>query len=68
MNEDLIIDAEKVVTEFMTTHKAAAIPAIMGYCVMWSVDNGGIELIKETLARLSLAADDMEKVRLESAQ
>lgn len=68
MNEDLMDDAERVVLAFMERHKSAAIPALIGYCVMWAVDNGGLSLVKDTLARVSAAADDMEAIRQETAQ
>jgi hypothetical protein len=68
MDEDLMDDAERTVLAFMERHQAAAIPALIGYCVMWTVDNGGLSLIKDTLARVSAAADDMEAVRQETAQ
>jgi hypothetical protein len=62
-SEQIMDDAERVVVKFINRHHAAAIPALIGYCVMWAVDNGGLDLIKETLANASRAADDMEKVR-----
>lgn len=68
MDEHIIDDAENVVVSFMQKHGAAAIPSLMGYCVMWAVDNGAIDLMRGTLSRLSEAADDMEKIRQESAQ
>jgi len=68
VNDKLMDDAERVVCDFIAKHREAAIPALIGYCVMWTVDNGGISLIKETLERVSAAADDMEKIRIESAQ
>lgn len=68
MDEDIMDDAERTVLAFMERHQAAAIPALIGYCVMWTVDNGGLALIKDTLARVSAAADDMEAIRQETAQ
>lgn len=68
MEEDIMDDAERTVLAFMERHQAAAIPALIGYCVMWTVDNGGLSLIKDTLSRVSAAADDMEKIRQDTAQ
>lgn len=62
-SDDIMDDAERTVIAFIDRHRAAAIPALIGYCVMWTVDNGGLNLIKGTLANASRAADDMEKVR-----
>lgn len=67
-SESVMDDAERLVCEFIGKHKAAAIPALIGYCVMWTVDNGGLKLIKSTLANASRAADDMEKIRQKDAQ
>jgi hypothetical protein len=61
-------DAEQVVLAFINKHRQAAIPAIIGYCTMWMVDNGALNLIKSTLSRCILAADDMESIRRDSAQ
>lgn len=68
LNESILDDAEDVVCAFIERHHAAAIPALIGYCVMWAVDNGGLSLIKQTLASVSRAADDMEKIRMKDAQ
>ena len=67
-NDSLMDDAEQVVLAFINKHHHDAIPALIGYCIMWTVDNGGLSLIKETLANGILAADDMEVIRMESAQ
>ncbi len=63
LDDSVMDDAEMVVCEFIEKHRSAAIPALIGYCVMWAVDNGGIDLIKSTLTNVSRAADDMEKIR-----
>lgn len=67
-DDQIMDDAEAVVCGFIEKYHAAAIPALIGYCVMWTVDNGGLDLIKGTLERVSAAADDMEKIRMRDAQ
>lgn len=67
-DDKIMDDAEAVVCAFIEKYQAAAIPALIGYCVMWTVDNGGLSLIKQTLANVSRAADDMEAIRLRDAQ
>ena len=68
MDEEIMDDAERTVCEFISKYEAAAIPALIGYCVMWTVDNGGRDLIKRTLANASRAADDMEAIRVRTQQ
>ena len=61
-------DAIEVVADFVDKHRAAAIPALIGACAMWAVENGATDLIKQTLANASRAADDMNNIRLSDAQ
>jgi len=66
--DDIMDDAERTVIAFISRHHAAAIPALIGYCVMWTVDNGGLNLIKSTLSNAGRAAADMQKIRDRTAQ
>ncbi len=66
--EDISDAAIIVLDEFMRKYHSAAIPALLGACAMWSVENGGAELFRDTLKRLSAATHDMENIRTESAQ
>lgn len=61
-------DAIEVVANFVDKHHAAAIPALIGACAMWAVENGALDLIKTTLANASRAADAMNDIRMSDAQ
>lgn len=67
-DDNLMDDAEQVVLAFIEKHQHAAIPALIGYCTMWTVDNGAVTLIKSTLSNAIRAADDMEKIRTRTGQ
>lgn len=68
MIDEIATGAEQVVEGFIQQHHAAAIPALIGACVMWAVENGGAELIKGTLGRSIELADQMEAIRREQQQ
>lgn len=57
-----------VVDSFVMQHRAAAIPALIGACVMWSVQHGGLDVVKGTLASASGMADALAGIRNRSAQ
>lgn len=61
-------DAEATVDRFIFKHHAAAIPALLGACVMWAVENGGTELIKGSLGRAIALADEMQAIKEKGAQ
>lgn len=63
MDEDLTREAEGFVTAFMEEHKLTPIPELMERRVMWTVDSGGIVLVKGALSRLLAAAHDMESAQ-----
>jgi len=57
---DMTDDAEDLLKDFIQRHHSAAIPCLMGVCVMWAVENGGGELIRSMLANLSKMSVEME--------
>jgi len=68
MSDPIAIEAEAVIDLFIRRHHAAAIPALIGACVMWAVENGGTELIKGTLSRSVNLADEMQAIKERIAQ
>lgn len=66
-DDTVMDDAEQVVLAFIDKHHHAAVPALIGYCTMWTVDNGALSLIKSTLANAIRAADEMESIRMRDA-
>lgn len=66
--ESVSEDAINAVDEFIHRHRAAAIPALVGACAMWAVENGGGDVFRQTLTNLIAASYEMEKVRQEFAQ
>lgn len=63
-----VLEAEQALWALMETHKSATIPAMIGACVMWAVDNGGTELIKATMRNAINMADQMEAAKKEIEQ
>lgn len=63
MTDTIAADAEATLDDFIFKHRAAAIPALIGACVMWAVENGGTELIKGTLSRSIDLADEMQAIK-----
>ena len=55
--------AVAIVDAFVREHKAAAIPALIGACVMWAVDHGGAAVIQGSLKRAVLLANEMNRAR-----
>lgn len=51
--------AEAVVYDFIERYHSGAIPALVGVCTMWAVENGATDLIKATLGSAQILADDM---------
>lgn len=68
MTDTIAQDAEATLAAFIFKHRAAAIPALIGACVMWAVENGGTDLVKGTLARSITLADEMQAIKERSAQ
>lgn len=68
MIDTIANDAEQTVEAFIFRHRAAAIPALIGACVMWAVENGGDDVIKGTLERSIGLVDEMSAIRKGSAQ
>jgi len=52
-------DAIQVVHEFVREHRAAAIPALIGACVLWAVEHGGVGVVKGSLRNAIKLADQM---------
>lgn len=61
-------DAICVVDAFVKEHQAAAIPALIGACVMWAVQHGGADLITDTLGNAQRLAANVKAARARSAQ
>jgi hypothetical protein len=53
-------EAVHVVDAFIQRHHSAAIPSLIGACVLWAVENGGGDLIRQTLANFSRMSVEME--------
>lgn len=53
--------AEQVVADFTSIHHAAAIPALIGACVMWAVKRGATSTVKGSLKNAVKLADQMHK-------
>lgn len=51
--------AEATVYDFIESNHAGAIPALIGVCTMWAVQNGATDLIKSTLNSALIMADEM---------
>ena len=66
--ESLSADAEKVVNEFIARHRAGAIPALIGQCVMWSIMHGGHDAVRGSLERAIKMADEMQTAFLKEMQ
>lgn len=67
-NDQAAHEAVIVVDAFMQRHHSAAIPNLIGACVIWAVENGAADLIRQTLANLSKASFEMEAERQKGAQ
>ena len=57
-------DAVSVVDNFINKYRSAAIPSLMGACVMWAVENGAPDLMRDTLKSLTNLLDEMEAHQL----
>lgn len=61
MTEDEIGEAAiEHVESFIESYQSAAIPALIGACVLWTVEHGAPDLIRETLGNAIKLADTME--------
>jgi hypothetical protein len=67
-NDEILEDAQRVVDGFITTHRSAAIPALMATCVAWAVENGGGDLVRQTLANLTKMSVEMDAARKAAGQ
>jgi hypothetical protein len=63
MVEKLDEAAMAVVSDFIYRQRAGGVPALMGACVLWTVEHGAAELMRETLKNLSDLVDDMESAQ-----
>jgi hypothetical protein len=61
-------EAEILLDAFIERHHSAAIPSLIGACVLWAVQNGGGDLIRQTLANLSQMSVEMEAELRKAAQ
>ena len=59
-------EAIELVDDFIRKHRAAAIPALIGACVLWAVEHGGVETVKGSLERAIDLAARMEAMRREN--
>lgn len=57
------VESLDVLEDFLERHHAAAIPALIGACVMWAVDNGAADLIRSSLRNAIDLTDKVEAVR-----
>jgi hypothetical protein len=57
---ELTAAAEAVVDDFIAEHRAGAIPALFGACVMWAVMHGGHDVVRNSLLRAIDMADEMQ--------
>lgn len=55
--------ATHVVESTLSLHRAAAIPALIGACVVWAVEHGGAEIVKGSLRNAIKLADQLESDR-----
>ncbi len=53
--------AVEVVNAFVAAHHAAAIPALLGACALWAVENGAGDLVRGSLERVAKMSRDMER-------
>lgn len=65
---ELIEAAEEVVDNFVSMHKAGAIPALIGACVTWAVEYGAADLVEETLRNARKMAGEMKTAYKATAQ
>lgn len=61
---NVIEQASLLVDGFIYDHRAAAIPALIGACVLWAVEHGGADVVKGSLRNAIKMADDMNHERL----
>lgn len=68
MSDRIALDAEITLDAFIQVHRAAAIPALIGACVMWAVENGGADVMKGTLTRSIALVDEMAAIKKRTDQ
>jgi len=61
MSDERNATAQAILTvdAFVQSHRAAAIPALLGACVLWAVEHGGKDLVKGSLRNAIKLADEM---------
>lgn len=61
-------DAIRLVDAFVMEHRAAALPALIGACVMWACQHGAGDLITDTLGNAQRLAAEVQAAIARSAQ
>lgn len=61
-------DARAVLDAFIFVHRATAIPAMIGACVLWAVENGGGDLVRSSLENAIRLSREMDAIRSRAAQ
>lgn len=61
-------EAILLVEAFVAEHRAAALPALIGACVMWACQHGAADLITDTLGNAQRLAADVQAALARSAQ
>ncbi len=60
--------AVMVVDGFVAEHRQAAIPALIGACVLWAVENGGAEVVRGSLEHAIRMSRQAEREMRKTAQ
>jgi hypothetical protein len=60
--------AEIIVTDMIAKHRQLAIPALIGACVLWAVENGGGDVVRGSLERAIDMSREMEVMRRSGTQ
>lgn len=57
---DTLAQAQLLVDSFVFHHRQAAIPALIGACVGWAVENGAADLVRASLCHAILTSLEAE--------